>query len=789
MGGREFGAKTDGGIKREDVAPTLNYLSEIAKVDLIPLGSAGKKERSGDIDLAIDSNKVSPKEFEEVLSRLRNTLGQENYTHHVGLHIHSFAVPINGSRSNGYVQIDIKYNDANFLKFSHFSAEGERSAYKGAVRHLLLASVVASTFKAGHDIQVKEGDQVIAEARWGIDANDGLKRIYRMRKMRLRGGGRKKDMENVPASELHASFPDLEFDMSAETIRDPKKITQFIFGKGVKPEQIESAEEIIALLKKKRPELIEGGLFERVDRQLQKIGLTAPSEFNLPAKPDAPQSVVTDELASATLPAVELVKREFEKVENGKTKYWAIAIEAEGDSFKYWESLSDGTLRESNSVKIPATGKVGSRTYVEANIACEREVARRIQMRIKKGYRELGAISSEATKPAQSESEIDFTSPLPRNFRTPKPAQLISDKEFARLWNAGQARISRKYDGIGLNVVHHSWGWEIYTLQGNVLTQFFPNHVDALRQLSFGPGSILKAEAVVFIDANSREDCQLIAGAFNPNRDAQAVRSGVENGLVPEPAFVFYDILYENGRVLDQETYDQRSQKWLHLPIAGFNNGLLQSAELFSEINPDNWRQVRLEMGIEGFVINDANAVLGRKIVSFGSAAARPTGSYKLKPNMEEDVVAYAVRKVDGRYESLFLKQRYPDFYPDTVLPHPKAGEWFACGRVSTHFMKEVLEQVEIYVQAGKIQVVENNRTGEAIAYDNENGVTVVVEFFDRFPTNKFRHPVVARPVRFRSENSADYKPTSECIANYLGEKPFENEDDYPEDQKLEETA
>ena len=48
-------------IKREDVDPTLEWLEGILGIDLVDfkLGTTGRKETSGDLDIAIDKDKVS----------------------------------------------------------------------------------------------------------------------------------------------------------------------------------------------------------------------------------------------------------------------------------------------------------------------------------------------------------------------------------------------------------------------------------------------------------------------------------------------------------------------------------------------------------------------------------------------------------------------------------------------------------------------------------------------------------------------------------------------------------
>lgn len=767
MGGKEFGAETKGGIAKQDIDPTLEYVARIAKIpkeDLIALGSAGKKTRSGDIDVAIDSRHYAPEDYERIVDRLRKALGDGHSLYRPGFDTHAFAVPIAGDPRNGRVQIDLKYNDASFLRFSHFSAEGERTQYKGAVRSFLLASLAASLYKEGQDVRYSEGGKVVVDVRWGLDVNAGLKRIYRMCKMRRDGAGRKKDLENVSPKEIRAEFPDLEFDGRQRTITNPSRIVTRLFGPGVKPKDVETPEAIVALLKKHHPELVKSGFLERVGKSLDRMGLVGPPELG--QTPVIPPVLPRDELSTARLPKLDREWRELRIEKGKKTKVWAISIEPDGESFRVREGTLGGKIHEYNAVRPGPKGRPGSSTYTSAEDACKREVERRVQLRLKSGYGEI--VDGELTKPAVT--GIDFDKPFPRNVRTPKPEQFISDKEFRRLHEAGLARITRKYDGMGLIVVHHNYGWEAYSLQGNRVTDLFPRHIEELAASRLPPGTVLKAEAIIFSRTDpQREDFGLMNGNFSPSRKPEEVRRLVENGSLPEPAFVFYDCLFHGGEELGKATYDERSKHWRKFPVAKADNGILLSAELYKEITPDNWRKVREELGFEGFVVVDGSSTLGDKAISFSSSPPRPKGSYKLKPNMEEDVVIYAVRMVDGVYESVFTKQRFPDRYPGSDKEHSKAGEWFYCGRVSIAGTRDVLEKIDELVREGKIEVVECNKDGERIDIDNDYGVTAVVEFFDRYASNKFRHPKFAKPVRFR-DDGADYKAPSECVAHYLGE-------------------
>lgn len=784
MGGNIF-TDTKNGIDKEHVAATVSYFSKLAGIpvgDVVILGSAGKKAHSGDIDVGIDAGKYTAKEFAKIVDRLQEKLGEKSHKYTAGVDNNSFRVPIAGNPKNGHVQIDVFHNDIKYLEFSHIDVLGQRSQYKGFVRWLLLSSLATRLYEDGKDARITENGKMILDVRWGLDVGRGMNRIYRMCRMRKDGKGRISKAESVSPEDVRKEYPDLKFDGKARTIKNPETIAQKLFGKGVKAKQLESAENVIALIREKHPKLVEGGFFKQVAKRFKEEGLPIPHEMQdqvagatpeIKSKSHGAATARTisasvsgaEEFSTACLPIINTEWRTFHQPgKGGKTKVFEVSIAADGQSFRFREGTLGKKLPEFGPVEFKDKGRPGSRTFESAAEQCQREVERRIQHRLANKFGEL--IDGEVRF---SKYQIDFSKPFPRDFRTPKPNQYIEDAEFKRLHKEGLTRITRKYDGTGVTIVRHTYGWEVYTLNGNRITDFFPRQIEALEKQGYKTGTILKGESVMFDPSNpNREDFKLASATLNPARKPADVRRDIESGKVPEPRFVIYDALYYNGKDLGSATYDERKKVWEKLPVAHGDNGLLLSAEFYPKVTPDNWRDVRKKLGFEGFVVVDGSSTLGPKAITFSSAVPRPSGSYKLKPNREEDVVIYAVRQVDGEFQSVFVKQRYPEKYPGTNFKHPKAGEWFACGRVSIARKKDVLAKIEQLVETGDIEVVADNKEGEALPVNDSRGVVTVIEFFDRFPTNKFRHPKFAEPIRFRDEG-ADFKAVTDCSAAYLG--------------------
>ena len=180
-------------IKRGDIPSTVKYASELAgipKKDLHLIGSTGKTETSGDIDVAVDMNEYNPVTIHE---RMIEKLGEERCVYNGGTKVASYAVPIRGDEEKGLVQVDFMYTtNPEWAKFSYFSA-GENSKYKGAIRTLLLAAVAASIQEKGTDHFEYDPDskELIIRAGRSVDLGQGLRRIFQHRPKRKDGKDKK----------------------------------------------------------------------------------------------------------------------------------------------------------------------------------------------------------------------------------------------------------------------------------------------------------------------------------------------------------------------------------------------------------------------------------------------------------------------------------------------------------------------------------------------------------------------------------------------------------------------
>lgn len=130
-------------INRADVIPTVQWLETVTGLELTDhmLGTTGKKESSGDLDLAIDANEVNKNDFANALGEYIKKQGGDpkEWIKKSGISVH-FKTPIKGNPDNGYVQADFMFGERDWMKFS-MTGGVEGSPYKGAHRHMLMSSI------------------------------------------------------------------------------------------------------------------------------------------------------------------------------------------------------------------------------------------------------------------------------------------------------------------------------------------------------------------------------------------------------------------------------------------------------------------------------------------------------------------------------------------------------------------------------------------------------------------------------------------------------------------------
>ena len=123
-------------IRREQVVPTVKWLEDLTGLSLLDnmLGTTGKKETSGDLDLAVDASKISKETLIRALMA-KDIDAQDIKKSGDSVHLKT---PIQGGE--GFVQTDFMFGEPKWQQFS-MQGSPEDSQYKGMHRHVLLASI------------------------------------------------------------------------------------------------------------------------------------------------------------------------------------------------------------------------------------------------------------------------------------------------------------------------------------------------------------------------------------------------------------------------------------------------------------------------------------------------------------------------------------------------------------------------------------------------------------------------------------------------------------------------
>lgn len=134
-------------ISREDIPSTLTWLEKLLpglELQSNTLGSTGLKPSSGDIDLAVDANRVTKEQLVQKLSDWAASQNQDpkDWVKKSGISVH-FKTPIGGNARKGFVQTDFMFvPKPQFSKF--ILRQDPNSEYKGATRNVLINSIAKS---------------------------------------------------------------------------------------------------------------------------------------------------------------------------------------------------------------------------------------------------------------------------------------------------------------------------------------------------------------------------------------------------------------------------------------------------------------------------------------------------------------------------------------------------------------------------------------------------------------------------------------------------------------------
>lgn len=260
-------------IRREDIPATVQYVSKLSGIptkDLHLLGSVGKTSDSGDVDLGVDSKKYS---VADVQYKMCSVLGTEKCKRLPGIDVSSYAIPIAGDPSKGLVQVDLMFSETpDWLTFAYHSP-GNQSEYKGAVRTMLLMGVAATHKEHGTDYfeYNSETGELAVRAGRTLDLNNGLRRIFQYRPKSKTGDRYLKNMKTISTEEFIRVFPNVDIREDNMIIDNPQEVLTMLFGPGVEPKDVNTAEQVIWLINERFDHERQVFIFKKVAERARAV--------------------------------------------------------------------------------------------------------------------------------------------------------------------------------------------------------------------------------------------------------------------------------------------------------------------------------------------------------------------------------------------------------------------------------------------------------------------------------------------------------------------------------------
>jgi hypothetical protein len=170
-----------GSIHKSEIEPTLKKLEDQLGIDLLnnTLGSVGKKEFSGDIDIAVD---IPPEDTKEFVNKLKSTPGVTEVSKTsvimCKVEIEDFDPNKSAPGRTGYVQVDFMPGDKSWMKTYYHSPFETDSKYKGAYRNILIGSI-ATLYNIKRSEEETDDGRPLRTERFMLSPAKGLVKIVR----------------------------------------------------------------------------------------------------------------------------------------------------------------------------------------------------------------------------------------------------------------------------------------------------------------------------------------------------------------------------------------------------------------------------------------------------------------------------------------------------------------------------------------------------------------------------------------------------------------------------------
>jgi len=411
-----------------------------------------------------------------------------------------------------------------------------------------------------------------------------------------------------------------------------------------------------------------------------------------------------------------MVFREFRKTtgRSSRPNVWLIGLDKDDPTtvVTRW-GLLDGAVQETRD-RPGDCGTEGHANYQTPEEYAKFCIDRDIRKKLESGYVEY-VNGKPLSKVATS---IKFGQHLPKNLTFYKPKTEISDKKLARLEKDGRAVWTLKRDGMMHVAVKNGGKWEIYSRRMDVASEKFPHIIKSLHRLNLPDETILLGEIVLLTD-NGHDDFKSVSRICRSDPDLSMAYQGLgdfpkghDKTVLGKAGFYVFDVAFYNGedcvrkkkvlerlgmlkqifKALDsklQLVAGRKSSHDAHLSENMRRETMLRTHHIgplkIFKTNTENDVRTAAQLGIEGFVVMDVEAVYGDKGYSFDGKAQRPNGIWKRKPKFEDEFIIVDLYEGTGRNMG-----KLGGFFLEQI--HPKTGMRISCGKCGGGFTDEQRE-------------------------------------------------------------------------------------------------
>jgi len=250
-----------GPIHIDEIEPTLDELERALGIDLKNnvLGSVGKKEFSGDIDVAVQ---VDPNDIPRLVDKLERSpivldLAKSSVIMTKVKIVNYDADKQTTKPRTGFVQVDFMPGDPGWMKTYYHSPSDTESQYKGVFRNIMIATICAVYEREASEEKIDDGRPKEVE-RWMWSPADGLVRIRRTPVPKAKGDGYTKKNKN---------------EIIGEPIRDADGIAKALGLSG--PQDLNSYESLKQAIETNYPEELSRDILDSFakNKQVQDIGV------------------------------------------------------------------------------------------------------------------------------------------------------------------------------------------------------------------------------------------------------------------------------------------------------------------------------------------------------------------------------------------------------------------------------------------------------------------------------------------------------------------------------------